>query len=78
MKQKENDLTQTSKENHGIEEKTKNPQTKESKPINKNRKLIYRNQDYDCSSHMINKFNNKTYDILDPPKQDPIYSTNLN
>ena len=44
---------------------------------NKNRKLIYRNQYYDCSSHMINKFNNKTYDILDPPKQDPIYSTNL-
>ena len=40
MKQKENDLTQTSKENHGIEEKTKNPQTKESKPSNKNRKLI--------------------------------------
>lgn len=45
---------------------------------NKNRKLIYRNQYYDCSSHMINKFNNKTNDILDPPKQDPIYSTNLN
>ena len=27
---------------------------------------------------MINKFNNKTFGILDPPIRDPMYSTNLN
>ncbi len=27
---------------------------------------------------MITKFNNRTFDILDPPKKDTIYSTNLN
>ena len=50
----------------------------DTKLKNKNNKLIYRNQYYDCSSNMITKFNNRTFDILDPPKKDPIYSTNLN
>ena len=53
-------------------------QNGDTKLKNKNRKLIYRNQYYDCSSNMITKFNNRTFDILDPPKKDPIYSTNLN
>ena len=44
---------------------------------NKKRKLIYRNSDDDFCSHMINKFNNKTFGILDPPYIAPIYSTNL-
>ena len=39
--------------------------------------IIYRNQYNDFSSFMINKFNNKTFDILDPLNKDPIYSTNL-
>lgn len=26
---------------------------------------------------MINKFNNKTFGILDPPNRDPMYSTNI-
>ena len=43
----------------------------------KNRNIIYRNQYNDFSSYMIKKFNNKTFDILDPPNKNPIYSTNL-
>ena len=39
--------------------------------------IIYRNQYNDFSSFMINKFNNRTFDILDPLNKDPIYSTNL-
>ena len=44
---------------------------------NKNRKIIDRNQYNDCSSNMINKFNNKTFGILEPLNTSPIYSTNL-
>ena len=53
-------------------------QTKNKLSRNKNRKLLYRNQYDDFSSLMINKFNNKTFGILDPPIRDPMYSTNLN
>ena len=53
-------------------------QTEEKPTNNKSRKLIYNNQYNDISSFMINKFNNKTFGILDPPNRDPMYSTNLN
>ena len=53
-------------------------QTKDKISRNNNRKILYRNQYDDCSSFMINKFNNKTFGILDPPIRDPMYSTNLN
>ena len=43
----------------------------------KSKNIIYRNQYNDFSSYMIKKFNNKTFDILDPPNKNPIYSTNL-
>ena len=45
---------------------------------NKNTKLYFRNRYNDYSSYMINKFNNRTFGILDPPNNKPIYSTNLN
>ena len=53
-------------------------QTKDKISRNNNRKILYRNQYDDFSSFMINKFNNKTFGILDPPIRDPMYSTNLN
>ena len=53
-------------------------QNEEKSAKNKSRKLIYNNQYNDVSSFMINKFNNKTFGILDPPNREPMYSTNLN
>ena len=52
-------------------------QNKDKISKNKSKKLLYRNQYNDCSSYMINKFNNKTFGILDPPNRDPMYSTNI-
>jgi hypothetical protein len=52
-------------------------QNKDKITKNKSKKLLYRNQYNDFSSYMINKFNNKTFGILDPPNRAPMYSTNL-
>ena len=53
-------------------------QNKDEISKNKSKKLLYRNKYSDYSLFMINKFNNKTFDILDKPYRNPMYSTNLN